>query len=729
MTKTNTILQLFATVCTQTAEALLQHWQQLLPEAPFQRGQQRLFQSMWQQHARTVQLHQLQNQIPAVLHIWQQADTCWLLLSWQPEHCDLTDLWKALCQLPITSTPGIKPLSIQFELPVQQEIQGPCQSLSIKTLRHQLQHSMFQPVDLAYNDTTTHTVRRDSAGFYGLNLRHEHLRPAIAANLCSDNPTPLLFLCLRLPDCLAHAQLYIASIPQGLCLLHIADQQLLLAGPQLSTMQQQALLAGLQAAVPGHSCEINTDALAESAATCATTKLYQQLQDSQFELQWGEQRWTARELNQLVAGWQQQLLPLPAGAVIAIDVARGPAQLAACLACLFSGFAFVPLDRQLPAQRRQQQLTLLQPTLVLCDRKAPAPEPCNTTTILRQTSHTALAYLMFTSGSSGTPKAVMLSREALSTFLAAAASSTGLQPGQCVLAHTSVGFDISLLELLLPLYCGARLRLLAELQNRLLPAEPVLLTDIDLLQGTPTLFRALLAAGWQGHHSLTLLVGGEALDSTLLRQLKKRCNRLLHCYGPTEATVWSMIAETSDPPVLGPSLPGYRHRVLCSDGAIARAGMIGELLISGRALASGYLRQDKLTAQRFVTAPDGTRWYHSGDLVRQLTSDRYQYLGRLDDQVKLRGHRIEPAEIEGLLQSYSAVTNCAVILLREPDRLVACLVGDQSQDAHLRSALDALLPVYMRPQLVWLQSLPSNSSGKTDKRALLMSFKEPAAQG
>lgn len=727
MTKTNTILQLFATVGTKTAGVLLQHWQQLLPAAPFQRVQQRLFLSMWQQHARTVQQHQQQHEIPAVLQIWQQADTCWLLLSWQPEHCDLTDLWQALCPLPITSAPDIKPLSIQFEMPVQQEIQGPCQSLSIETLRHQLQHSVFQPVDLTYNDTT-HNVWRISAGVCGLNLRHEQLRPAIAATLCSDNPAPLLFLTLQLPDCLAHAQLHIASVPQGLCLLHTADQQLQLAGPLLSAVQQQALLAGLQTAVPGHFNENHPDVLAESAATCATTKLYQQLQDSGFELQWGEQRWSARQLNQLVAAWQQQLLPLPAGAVIAIDVARGPAQLAACLACLFSGFAFVPLDRQLPAQRRQQQLTFLQPTLVLCDKKASAPEPCNTTTILRQTSHTALAYLMFTSGSTGTPKAVMLSREALSTFLAAAASSTGLQPGQCVLAHTSVGFDISLLELLLPLYCGAQVRLLAEQQNRLLPAEPTLLTDIDLLQGTPTLFRALLAAGWQGHRSLTLLVGGEALDSTLLRQLKKRCSRLLHCYGPTEATVWSMMAETSDPPVLGPSLPGYRHRVLSSDGAIARAGMIGELLISGRALASGYLRQDKLTVQRFVTGSDGTRWYHSGDLVRQLTADRYQYLGRLDDQIKLRGHRIEPAEIESLLQSYSSVTDCAVILLREPDRLVACLVGDQSQDAHLRSALDALLPVYMRPQLTWLQSLPSNPSGKTDKRALQMRFREPAVE-
>ncbi|RVU34491.1 hypothetical protein EOE67_14680 [Rheinheimera riviphila] len=735
MINTNTILQLSAAISAPTAAAIVALWQQQLPDAAVEFGQHRLLRSLWQQQARTVLQHQKQHQIPAILQIWQQGESCWLLLSWQPEHCDLNGLWQALATVPATAPSGHKPLLPQTDpaqfLPTSK---SGWPSLPLSRLRHQLQHSVLQPVELFYNTAP------------GLTLQQEQLTPAIATTLCSDNPTALLFLTLPLPACLAQAQLVIAAVAQGLCLLDVPGGQQQLAGPLLSPLQQQALLEGFY--------RDDTDASASVLAAaieppCAVTILFQQLQHSQFALEWGEQHWSAKALSGLVAAWQHQISHLPLGAIVAVDLARGPSQLAACLACLFAGCAFVPFDRQLPALRLQQQLTQLQPALLLSDRLTPAMalptipvtklpvttipvatipvatlphHAVNTIPLLQPTRSTALAYLMFTSGSTGTPKAVMLNRQALSTFLAAAAERTALQPTQRVLAHTSVGFDISLLELLLPLYCGARLRLLAEQQNRALAAEPALLAGVDLLQGTPTLFRALLASGWQGQADLTVLAGGEALDTALISQLKKRCGRLLHCYGPTEATIWSMMAETPETPVLGPSLPGYRHRVLCSDGGRARAGMVGELLIASPALADGYWQQDTLTAQRFVTAADGVRWYHSGDLVRQLTADRYQYLGRLDDQIKLRGHRIELSEIESVLRQQSAVYDCAVLLLREPDRLLACLVGEQTQEPHIRTQLTALLPTYMRPQLLWLDSLPCNSSGKTDKQALQRSL-------
>ncbi|MDZ7867972.1 MAG: AMP-binding protein [Rheinheimera sp.] len=780
---TQTILQLSLAVPASTASTILQHWQALLPAASAQHSVRRLLSSLWQQQAQLICQHQQQTSAAAVLQIWQQQQHCWLLLSWQPEHCDLSLFWQQLAALPQQKLQPAQQTPAQPVLPVGDYACVVAGSrLTLARLNHQLQHSILQPLMLQHNFCQQGAQHPDG-GQAALSLQQQKLSPAVDAALCNDQPTAMLALRLPLPAVLTGAELRIASVAQGLCLLDQPGRQHLLAGPLCTPLQLQAILAGLASAklseaVPAETTSAETvltetaqsdtvpsgteqSATKQTAATltqpvffatpvpCAVQVLFDQLPHSQLE--WGGQPWSGPALTRLVARWQLLLQPLPAGAIVALDLARGPAQLAACLACLFSGCAFVPLDRQLPLTRLQQILQQLSPALVLTDREgvitipsvpamAQATMPTEQATMpaepaandaatpwLRAVSPAQLAYLMFTSGSTGTPKGVMLSRQALSTFLAGAATATGLTPQQQVLAHTSLGFDISLLELLLPLYCGARLRLLGELQNRALPAEPALLQQIDLLQGTPTLFRTLLAAGWLGGPQLTILAGGEALDADLVSQLKKRCRRLLHCYGPTEATVWSMMAETPDSPLLGPSLAGYRHQVWCSDGQPARCGMVGELMIQSSALADGYWQQSALSAQRFVHAADGGRWYHSGDLVRQLPDDRYQYLGRLDQQIKLRGHRIEPAEIEAVLRQHDAVQDCAVLFLQQPARLLACLAGDARQDKTVRDSLVRQLPAYMRPQLCWLDSLPMTASGKTDKQALLRTLAQQQA--
>lgn len=759
MKLTETVLQMSVALPASLASSLLQLWQQHLPTAKACLQQRRLLLSLWQQQARQLCQQQQLGGASAELQIWQQQQQCWLLLSWQPECCDLSPFWQQLATLSrsftttqTTDSPQMEPQLVSDDsqcVPV-------VVTLTQAALWHQLQHSILQPVWLQHN------LQNADAGALPvaqprLALQQQTLTPAAPPALCSDEPVPLLAMRLELPAQLSSACIRIAAVAQGLCLLELAaekqeteqlatEQQSttrLLAGSLCHRVQQQALLAGLNMAATQES-PVQADAEAlEDTAPCAVARLWHRLQQRQFVLEWGQQQLSAADLAALVVAWQPMLLSLTPGAVVALDLARGPEQLAACLACLFSGCAFVPLDRQLPPLRLQQMLTQLQPALVLTDRQCEAtaafvqailpkadampvptaiPAPVATPE-LRRISSAHSAYLIFTSGSTGTPKGVVLSRLALSTFLAGAAEATGLREGQRVLAHTSVGFDISLLELLLPLYCGARLRLLGEGQNRQLPAEPALWQDIDLLQGTPTLLRAMLAAGWQGHKGLTLLAGGEALDCTLVRQLTKRCARLLHCYGPTEATIWSMMATITDhaaseAPLLGPSLTGYQHRVVCSDGQTARPGMVGELLIAGSALADGYWQQPDLTASRFINAADGRRWYHSGDLVRQLHGDLYQYLGRLDQQVKLRGHRIELGEIDAMLRRQAAVIDCAVVLLPDPDRLVAALTGNPTQSAAIKDALQQQLPAYMLPQLVWFGQLPVNASGKTDMQGV-----------
>jgi amino acid adenylation domain-containing protein len=774
---THTILQLSLAVPASTASVILQHWRALLPDACSEHSTRRLLSSLWQQQAQLVCQFQLQTSTSAVLQIWQQQQHCWLLLSWQPEHCDLSMFWQQLAALPLCTAasellpqkplrPSPQHIPAQPVLPVgNYACVAASNLLTLDQLSHQLQHSILQPLVLQHN-FLQQSAKHPDGGPAALSLRQSTLNPAVDAALCHDQPTAMLALRLPLPTVLTAAELRIANVTQGLCLLELPNRQRMLAGPLCTLLQQEAILAGLSAAESTETLRsesMRPSAVIHSAtqarhlgqpsalplAPCAIQVLFDQLPRSQLE--WEGERYSGIELAKLVARWQPRLQPLPAGAIVALDLARGPAQLAACLACLFSGYAFVPLDRQLPLARLQQILQQLSPALVLTDREGAVTIPSPTTIAqvthpsrfavmpvrtaaddsatpyLRETSPTKLAYLIFTSGSTGTPKGVMLSRQALSTFLAGAAAATGLMPEQNVLAHTSLGFDISLLELLLPLYCGARLRLLGEMQNRALSSEPALLKQIDLLQGTPTLFRTLLAAGWQGAPELTILAGGEALDASLVNQLKKRCRRLLHCYGPTEATVWSMMAETPDIPLLGPSLAGYRHQVWCSDGQPARCGMVGELMIQSAALADGYWQQNALSTQRFVHTANGERWYHSGDLVRQLPDDRYQYLGRLDQQIKLRGHRIEPAEIEAVLAQHDAVQHCAVLFLPKPALLLACLLGDAEQDKAVRDSLALQLPAYMRPQLCWLDSLPLTASGKTDKQALLRTLSQQQA--
>jgi len=473
-------------------------------------------------------------------------------------------------------------------------------------------------------------------------------------------------------------------------------------------------------------------------------------------IDFGEQSISYRELLAEVSRVQQQLSQagLQPGSRVGIHVERSPALIATLLACLFSGIAFVPLDPLFPAGRlkdiaEEAQLDAVLetgrddsaaigfycPVLALDPDAAADPQGGNVAPMRSPSLRPdTTAYMMFTSGSTGKPKGVVISHQALATFLCAAVERLGLDDKCHWLLITTIAFDISMLEIFAPLLVGGRLRLTNSEEHKDPHAIAALLTrypSVNTLQATPTFWRMLVNTGWQGQAGLTALTGGEALDSGLAQQLLSRCAVLWNCYGPTEATVWSLMSQVQpDQPItIGRSLAGYGHLVLDEQDQPVAVGQEGELCIYGDALSDGYWLRADLTARQFVTRSDGLRYYRTGDRVRRLAEDRYQYFGRLDGQVKLRGYRIELGEIEARLRQLDAVRDAAVTLEGESEQatLVAYLEqGEQSgSDApamtrlQLRKALSAHLPGYMIPgRFVWLARLPTTASGKVDRKQL-----------
>lgn len=430
---------------------------------------------------------------------------------------------------------------------------------------------------------------------------------------------------------------------------------------------------------------------------------------------------------------------LAAGDRVGLHLSRGPDFIAALLACLHEGLCFVPLEPDFPLERLQgiaddaqlhwvlqdeQAQRWLSPSLRLKPGLAVMPEHQNLDDQLP-------AYMMFTSGSTGKPKGVVIDRAALSNFLSAATRRIGSGPDTRWLFTTTPAFDISLLEMLGPLWVGGYVEVVCAPANKdpvalleLLDSRP----DLNTLQATPAFWRMLLKAGWQGRGGMVALCGGEALDPKLATRLAASVGQLWNCYGPTEATVWSMMARVEVPltdqgVLLSQSLDGYRHWVLDENSQNVGPGSEGELCIEGASIAQGYWQRDDLTARAFISW-QGRRLYRTGDRVLRIADDEFRYLGRRDDQVKLRGFRIELGEIEATLRHIQGIQDAAVRLVGEGDD--ACLVGYVETCGkvapgrlQIRRALQLSLPHYMIPhRILMIDALPKTPSGKIDRKRL-----------
>lgn len=415
---------------------------------------------------------------------------------------------------------------------------------------------------------------------------------------------------------------------------------------------------------------------------------------------------------------------------------------AALLAVWKAGAAYVPLDPANPRERLRMILEDQAPGHIwvaenLQDRlppghpflpfRMPATKEDGELADLQIPGPADTAYIIYTSGSTGRPKGVVVSHGALSNFLLSMAREPGMAQSDHLLAVTTVSFDISLLEIFLPLVTGATVEIVphqvakdgARLRS-LLENSPA-----TVMQATPATWRMLVDAGWQGSSRLRVLCGGEALDPPLARQLATRCAELWNLYGPTETTVWSTawkVPPDTSRVSIGKPIANTTVRIQAPEGTLVPPGVTGELCIGGSGVANGYWRRDDLTKERFVDI-DGHRHYRTGDLARWLPDGTLECLGRSDGQVKIRGFRVELGEIEAAIAAHPAVAEAAVVVrgsggneslagfYRSPDESLT--------PATLACFLHQLLPDYMLPSsLRRLNQLPLTSSGKIDRRAL-----------
>ena len=433
--------------------------------------------------------------------------------------------------------------------------------------------------------------------------------------------------------------------------------------------------------------------------------------------------------------------------VVAVALPRTVDLVVALLAVSRTGAAFLPLDPDFPADRIAYMLDDAEALLLLTNREltdrlptgvprflvdAPdGPTPVRTAPTTT-TPLSALSYILYTSGSTGRPKGVAIPARGLLNFLTDMGERFPLRPGDRWAGVTTIGFDISLLEVHLPLMAGATL----VLTDRDTARDPRALaahlarTRATVMQATPTLWRSLIDEHPDAVRGLHVLVGGEALPAELADDLAGRAASVTNLYGPTETTVWSTAADVRPgrTVTIGHPIDNTGLRVLDSSLRPVPTGRPGDLYIAGEGLARGYVGRAGLTSERFVAdpfGPPGSRMYHTGDLVRRRPDGALDYLGRTDHQVKIRGFRIELGEIESALGDHPDIGQCVVVARQSTSgdtTLVGYAVptpGHTIDTEAVRAVLADRLPHYMVPvALVALESFPLTENRKIDRKAL-----------
>jgi amino acid adenylation domain-containing protein len=461
-----------------------------------------------------------------------------------------------------------------------------------------------------------------------------------------------------------------------------------------------------------------------------------------------------RQLDQLANGLARRLREAGAGPGerVAIFLDRSRRVVVALLATLKAGAAYVPLDPRYPADRVAFLVEDCAPAVLLTSEPLrgllAVPARVQVVDVAASTPEAAPpgvapagdapAYLIYTSGSTGRPKGVEVGHFAVANFLRSMAREPGLTSVDRMLSVTSISFDIAALEIFLPLVTGGSVQVASGMvtSDGFRLAELIESSGATVLQATPSTYRLLLEAGWKGRPGLRLFVGGEALSRELAGQLLARGSELWNLYGPTETTIWSAVQRVlpgQGPVPIGHPIDHTTIYVLDANAEPVPQGVVGELYIGGAGVANGYFQRPELTEQRFLKDPFAAgRMYRTGDAGRLRSDGAIEYLGRLDQQVKIRGHRIEPGEIEQALRENASVRD-AVVIAREDRSGDVKLVAYYLTNApvaveELRQLLERRLPEHMVPAaLVLLEVFPLTPNGKLDRKALPKPAEEPQA--
>jgi len=455
--------------------------------------------------------------------------------------------------------------------------------------------------------------------------------------------------------------------------------------------------------------------------------------------------------NQVAAKLQE--LGIGRGQIVGVMLERGPEMLIAMVGILKCGAAFLPIDPSFPQERIAYMIGNSAAALIILEAEN-ASDFSNERYILKaslfeQTSNAFspieisgddLAYLLYTSGSTGTPKGVKVSHHNLINFLESMIEIFHFSSEERMFAATTVSFDIAILELFLPLAAGASVVIAAAdvAKDGVKFLNQIRHYEVTFVQGTPVTWRILLASGWNYPLQIKLLCGGEPLPKDLATSLLALVGPFWNGYGPTETTVISTIKkiEDADNINIGRPIANTQIYILDERGHAVQQGIQGEIVIGGAGVTQGYHLLESLTEEKFIPNPFVTsnqRMFMTGDLGRWTATGDFVCHGRRDHQLKIRGFRVEPGEIEQILLSISEIKEAVVGTVDDVNgqkRLVAYLVIENASATLIervalekvliwRKVLQEKLPDYMIPQeWIKLHELPKTSNQKIDRKLL-----------
>ncbi|RYF97231.1 MAG: amino acid adenylation domain-containing protein, partial [Chitinophagaceae bacterium] len=447
---------------------------------------------------------------------------------------------------------------------------------------------------------------------------------------------------------------------------------------------------------------------------------------------------------------------LKRGDVVGLAVERSPLTLVSMLAILKTGAAYVPLDVEYPQDRINYMLGDSAASILITSAKyAGRFETAAREMIIEDLVNQAgkysvdfsqpgitekdLAYILYTSGSTGKPKGVQIMHYNLVNFMCSMRNILSVKSSDRMLGLTTISFDISGMELYLPLISGASIELVSTETARdgFALLDLIKNTHPTIVQATPATWQMLIEAGWNTDTCIdTVCSGGEPLSRELAEKLIPRTKHLFNLYGPTETTIWSTakkIAASDKLMTIGRPIGNTKIYILDPNGKPLGVNEQGEIYISGDGVGKGYLNQLTLTAEKFLADPfmdvAVSRMYRTGDLGKFLPDGDIQCLGRQDQQIKIRGYRIEPGEIEYCLSKQPSIRNVTVIAREDipgDQRIVAYVVLDTVEQKDLaqlipswKQAVKNFLPAYMCPNdFVLLDKLPTTPNGKVDRKSL-----------
>lgn len=471
---------------------------------------------------------------------------------------------------------------------------------------------------------------------------------------------------------------------------------------------------------------------------------------SNIAVVWNDQQLTYSQLESLSNGIAKNLAKqgIGRGSLVGVCCSRKLDMPALLLGILKAGAAYVPLDPDYPIARlidmvedshvqavlahsaQAEIVKNFQAPTIFADAESESANSIEEINNDRDCGSKAdqPAYVIYTSGSTGKPKGVVITHRSAVNLLLSMQREPGFGPMDRILATTTLSFDISVVEMFLPLISGGSIAVVDRdtAKDALKLTAAIERHHVNIVQATPAMWRMILESGFQGGTHLTFYTGGEPLPRDLLQKMLPNCREVWNMYGPTEATVYASIMRLNDSNqriLIGWPVANTELIVVDSDNGLCPPEFPGELLIAGNQLALGYLNRPELTAEKFVTLK-GKRYYRTGDLARITADGLIDHLGRIDSQIKLNGHRIELGEIESVLACQPEVRQAAVTLREEiqgTPRLVGYVLMKQGKTFDwktARASLRSTLPDYMIPSIVVeVDQFHYTPSGKLDRKA------------